>query len=132
MQASSGAAAASSQQSASEPLRSAHEPNARTQTILKFVVVALGVVMVAGLALVIGRIIYLASAPPAQPVASSTVSSNQTLQLPHGAEVRSISLSGNQIAVHYEMPEGSGIAVLDLATGRQATHVSIVSVPAGN
>jgi hypothetical protein len=46
--------------------------------------------------------------------------------------VRSISLSGNQMAVHYEMPEGSGIAVLDLATGRQATHVSIVSVPAGN
>ncbi len=131
MQASSSAAAAS-QHSASEPLRSAHEPHARTQTILKFVVVALGVVMVAGLALVIGRIIYLASAPPAQPVASSTVSSNQTLQLPHGSEVRSISLSGNQMAVHYEMPEGSGIAVLDLATGRQATHVSIVSVPAGN
>ncbi len=131
MQASSSAAAAS-QQSASEPMRSAQAPHARTQTILKFVVVALGVVMVGGLALVIGRIIYLASAPPAQPVASSTVSSNQTLQLPHGAEVRSISLSGNQMAVHCEMPEGSGIAVLDLATGRQATHVSIVSVPAGN
>ena len=131
MQASSSAAAAS-QQSASEPMRSAQAPHARTQTILKFVVVALGVVMVAGLALVIGRIIYLASAPPAQPVASSTVSSNQTLQLPHGSEVRSISLSGNQMAVHYEMPEGSGIAVLDLATGREATHVSIVSVPAGN
>ncbi len=107
-------------------------PHARVQGVLKFVVIALGVVLVAGLATVIGRIIYLASAPPAQPVASSTVSSNQTLQLPHGAEVRSISLSGNQMAVHYEMPEGSGIAVLDLATGRQATHVSIVSVPAGN
>ena len=131
MQASSSAAAAS-QQSASEPLRSAHEPNARTQAILKFVVVALGVVMVAGLALVIGRIIYLASAPPAQPAASSTVSSTQTLQLPHGSEVRSISLSGNQMAVHYEMPEGSGIAILDLATGRETTHVSIVFVPAGN
>ena len=131
MQASSSTAAAS-QQSASEPMRSAQAPHARAQSILKFVVVALGVVLVAGLATVIGRIIYLASAPPAQPVASSTVSSNQTLQLPHGSEVRSISLSGNQMAVHYEMPEGSGIAVLDLATGREATHVSIVSVPAGN
>jgi hypothetical protein len=131
MQASSSAAAAS-QQSASEPMRSAQAPHARTQTILKFVVVALGVVMVAGLALVIGRIIYLASAPPAQPAASSTVSSTQTLQLPHGSEVRSISLSGNQMAVHYEMPEGSGIAILDLATGRETTHVSIVFVPAGN
>ena len=131
MQASSSAAAAS-QQSASEPLRSAQAPHARTQTILKFVVVALGVVMVAGLALVIGRIIYLASAPPAQPAASSVVSSTQTLQLPHGSEVRSISLSGNQMAVHYEMPEGSGIAILDLATGRETTHVSIVFVPAGN
>jgi len=131
MQASSSAAAAS-QQSASEPMRSAQAPHARTQTILKFVVVALGVVMVAGLALVIGRIIYLASAPPAQPAASSVVSSTQTLQLPHGSEVRSISLSGNQMAVHYEMPEGSGIAILDLATGRETTHVSIVFVPAGN
>ncbi len=131
MQASSSAAAAS-QQSASEPMRSAQAPHARTQTILKFVVVALGVVMVAGLALVIGRIIYLASAPPAQPAASSAVSSTQTLQLPHGSEVRSISLSGNQMAVHYEMPEGSGIAILDLATGRETTHVSIVFVPAGN
>ncbi len=131
MQASSSAAAVS-QHSASEPMRSDQAPHARAQSILKFVVVALGVVLVAGLATVIGRIIYLASAPPAQPVASSTVSSNQTLQLPHGSEVRSISLSGNQMAVHYEMPEGSGIAVLDLATGREATHVSIVSVPAGN
>jgi hypothetical protein len=131
MQASSSAAAVS-QQSASEPMSSAQAPHARAQSILKFVVVALGVLLVAGLATVIGRIIYLASAPPVQPVASSTVSSNQTLQLPQGSEVRSISLSGNQMAVHYEMPEGSGIAVLDLATGREATHVSIVSVPAGN
>lgn len=131
MQASSSAAAAS-KQPASEPMQSAQAPHARVQSTLKFVIISLGVLLVAGLATVIGRIIYLASMPPAQPVASSTVSSNQTLQLPPGSEVRSISLSGNQMAVHYEMPEGSGIAVLDLATGRKATHVSIVSVPAGN
>ncbi len=131
MQASSSAAAAS-QQSASEPMPSAQAPTGRTQSILKFVVVALGVLLVAGLATVIGRIIYLASAPPAQPVASSTVGSSQTLQLPPGSEVRSISLSGDQIAVYYEMPEGSGIAILDLATGRKATHVSIVAAPRGN
>jgi len=131
MQASSSAAAAS-QHSASNPMHSNQVPHARVQGVLKFVVIALGVLLVAGLATVIGRVIYLALAPPAQPVVSSAVSSNQTLQLPHGSEVRSISLSGNQMAVHYEMPEGSGIAVLDLATGREATHVSIVSVPAGN
>jgi len=131
MQASSSAAAAS-QQSASEAARSAQAPHARTQSVLKFVVIALGVLLVVGLATVIGRIIYLALAPPAQPFASSTVTSDQTLQLPPGSEVRSISLSGNQMAVHYEMPEGSGIAVLDLATGRKITHVSIVPAPAGN
>ncbi len=114
-------------------MRSAQVSHARVQSILKFVVIALGILLVAGLAAVIGRIIYLASAPSAQPVAAtSTLSSSQTLQLPLGSQVRSISLSGNQIAVYYEMPEGSGIAVLDVATGRKAAHVSIVAAPAGN
>ena len=131
MQASS-SAAPGSQQSTSGPMPSAQNPNARVQSILKLVVIALGILLVAGLAIVIGRIIYLASVPSAQHVASSMVSSNQTLQLPPGSEVRSVSLSGNQMAVYYEMPEGSGVAVLDLATGRKATHVSIVSAPPGN
>ena len=128
MQASSSAAPVS-QQSTSEPMHSAQNPNARVQSILKLVVIALGILLVAGLAIVIGRIIYLASVPSVQPVAASMVSSNQTLQLPPGSEVRSVSLSGNQMAVYYEMPEGSGVAVLDLATGRKATHVSIVPAP---
>lgn len=127
----SGSAAAASQQSASEPMRSAQALNARVQSILKFIVIALGVLLVAGLAAVIGRIIYLASAPSAQPVAASTLSSSQTLQLPAGSQVRSISLSGNQIAVHYEMPDGSGIAILDLATGRKTAHISIEAAPPG-
>jgi len=126
----SGRAAAASQKSASEPMRSAQAPNARVQSILKFVVIALGVLLVAGLATVIGRIIYLASAPSAQPAAeTSTLSSRQTLQLPPGSQVRSISLSGDQIAVHYETPEGSGIDVLDLATGRKTAHISIEAAP---
>jgi len=131
MQASS-SAAPGSQQSTSGPMPSAQNPNARVQSILKLVVIALGILLVAGLAIVIGRIIYLASARSTQPVVSSMVSSNQTLQLPPGSEVRSVSLSGNQMAVHYAMPEGSGIAVLDLATGRKATHVSIVPAPPGD
>lgn len=131
MQASS-SAAPGSQQSTSGPMPSAQNPNARVQSILKLVVIALGILLVAGLAIVIGRIIYLASVPSTQPVVSSMVSSNQTLQLPPGSEVRSVSLSGNQMAVHYAMPEGSGIAVLDLATGRKATHVSIVPAPPGD
>ena len=128
MYASTGAAPGS-QQSTSGPMPSAQNPNARVQSILKLVVIALGILLVAGLAIVIGRIIYLASVPSVQPVAASMVSSNQTLQLPPGSEVRSVSLSGNQMAVYYEMPEGSGVAVLDLATGRKATHVSIVPAP---
>ena len=43
---------------------------ARLQRNLKIVVVALGVLIFAGLATAVGRIIYLASARPAQPVAS--------------------------------------------------------------
>ena len=53
MQASSSAAAAS-QQSASEPLRSPHDHNEPTRTILKFVIAALGAVPRAGRAVVPG------------------------------------------------------------------------------
>jgi hypothetical protein len=59
---------------------------ARLQRNLKFVVVALGVLIFAGLATAAGRIIYLASVKPAQPASSSmTLAPAAGLQLPAGA-----------------------------------------------
>jgi hypothetical protein len=101
---------------------------ARLQRNLKIVVVALGVLIFAGLATAVGRIIYLASAKPAQPVASAAsvpLPSGAGLQLPAEAQVRSISLSGDRLAVHYEAQGAEGVAVIDLATGQPVASVGI-------
>lgn len=113
-------------------------PEQRLQRILKFVVVTLAILLFAGLFVAVARVIYLASAPVVQPATtaltpaaltpaapSPAIRPEQTLALPAGAVVRSVSLSGNRLAVHYDAASGSGIAVLDLQTGRTITNVVI-------
>jgi hypothetical protein len=98
--------------------------DARLQRNLKIFVIALAVLIFAGLATIIGRVIYLASAPETQPAAPSpAIRPEQSLLLPVGAQVRSVSLSGNRLAVHYEASGADGIAVLDLQTGRTIASV---------
>jgi len=108
----------------------------RLQRVLKIVVATLAVLLFAGLAVAVARVIYLASAPVAQPSRSAQTAAptpaptpairpEQTLALPAGAQVRSVSLSGNRLAVHYDVGASSGIAVLDLQTGRTITNVAI-------
>jgi hypothetical protein len=104
---------------------------ARLQRNLKFIVAALALLMFAGLAAIVGRIIYLASGTPTQPaVASLAIRPEQTLALPAGAAVRSVSLSGDRLAVHYEAGGVDGIAVLDLQSGQAITSVNIQRPPA--
>jgi hypothetical protein len=105
----------------------------RLQRNLKIVVIGLAVLMLAGLVAIVGRVIYLASGSPAQPVApvAATVP-EQKLGLPAGARVRAVSLSGNRLAVHYETGSAEGIAVLDLKTGATITTIAIERAPAGN
>lgn len=94
---------------------------------LKIAVIVMGVVLVLGFITVIARIIYLVSRPPAQQASSGAgLAAEQRLELPDGAIVRSQSLSGNRLAVHYEAPGGAGIAVLDLETGRTISRVRLV------
>ncbi len=93
---------------------------------LKLVVLGLGVLIVVGLAAVIGRVIYLSSATPAQPAPlAQAVTTQPVLQLPAGAEVRSISLSGNRLAVHYQAGAKEGVAVIDLKTGQSIADVAV-------
>ncbi len=131
MQAPDGVLAASTQTSPHDAgSRAASE--LRLQRILKFVVVALAVVLFAGLAAVVWRVIYLASPSATQPAAPTlAIRPAQSLKLPAGAQVRSISLSGNRIAVHYEVGTAAGIAVFDLRTGRTVTDIAVEPKPAG-
>lgn len=174
---------------------------ARLQRTMKIVVVALGVLLFAGLAAIAGRIIYLASARDAQPSvvavqppaprlalppgagAASDMSSGagvgassgeaasvspsgvtghsgassagastghpadpsgaapsasraslppatvSPLSLPAGAVIRSVSISGDRLAVHFEGAGAEGIAVYDLASGRPLTVVDVTRAP---
>lgn len=148
---------------------------------MKIVVLALGVLLFAGLAAIAGRIIYLASARDAQPSAvavqppaprpalppgagigtstgdaasvspggaaaappdassgaASSTAPNATvlpatvapLNLPAGAVVRSVSISGDRLAVYYDGAGAEGIAVYDLASGRPPTVIGIMRAP---
>jgi hypothetical protein len=104
----------------------AQSTDVRLQRVLKVVVVALAILLFAGLAAVIGRVIYLATPSTTQPAAPTlAIRPEQSLELPFGAQVRSISLAGNRLAVHYELGASAGIAVLDLQSGRLVTNVAI-------
>ena len=108
--------------------------------VLRIAVVGMGLVLVVGTALVISRIIYLATQP--LPVASSSpglalpvamqpgppalgLVAEARLALPAGAKVRTHAISGSLLSVHYEAPGGEGIAIVDLTTGRQVSLVRI-------
>jgi hypothetical protein len=111
---------------ATETVAPLSDADARMQRTLKLVVVGLGVLILVGLAAVIGRVIYLSSAAPAQPVAPvPDVAAEQVLQLPPDAQVRTISLSGNRLAVHYLAGAKEGVAVIDLKTGRTVSSVAV-------
>ena len=102
-------------------------PPPRYERALLITVVVLAVLIVAGLGAVLARIIYLSSRSPAQPGATAegaqgaggaAIPFGAHLSLPEGAAVRSMSLSGNRLAVEYEAPGSGGIVILDLETGR--------------
>lgn len=103
-----------------------HPPHVRA---LKFLVIAMGVMIVVGLLTVIGRIVYLASTGPRQAaVASSSIrlAPSVKLALPAGAHIRQVSLSGDRLAVHYETASGTGIALINLASGAIVSRIEVV------
>jgi hypothetical protein len=101
----------------------------RQLRLLKIAVIAMGVVLVLGFVAVIARIVYLVNrsgettttTAVSQPIRDAT-----RLALPSGAVIRNLSLSGSRLAVHYDSPKGSGIVILDLATGAPASRIEIV------
>ncbi|WP_156827557.1 hypothetical protein [Hyphomicrobium zavarzinii] len=110
----------------------------RTERLLVFIVSFLGLLIIAGLTAVVLRIIYLSSTPSApregqeatqeatqETPAAAALPSQDRLDLPAGAVVKSVSLSGDRLAVHYEAPSGAGIAIFDLASGAVVRRVEV-------
>ena len=115
----------------------AGEQNPALVRALKIAVAGMGILILAGLAAVVWRIVHLSSSPKpaplapalsqpaAAPGAAAELTPELMLELPQGAAVRSVTLSANRLAVHYEAPGGSGIAILDLETGRTLTRIRL-------
>ena len=105
--------------------------------LLKIAVIAMGLMILAGLAAVIGRVIYLASGTQKQATRVASVpgvpslavgrgASALRLALPPQSVVRHLALSGDRLAVHFESPAGAGIAVLDATTGAMLSRIELV------
>lgn len=103
------------------------ESELKLQRTLKYVVAGLGIAIIVGLSAVVLRIIYLANRPTAPASATfSQPSAQWQLELPKGAKIGSLAVSGNTLAVHYDGPGGAGIAIIDLSTGKRVADVMAV------
>jgi hypothetical protein len=96
---------------------------------LRIAVITMGVLLVAGIATVIGRVIYLASGSGGQAASAGNLAATARLALPAGADVRSLSLSGQRLAIHYVAGGVPAIAILDLTTGQVVSRVEIATEP---
>ncbi len=105
----------------------------RLQRNLKIVVGGLGALILIGLGAVIVRMAGFAtgsSRPGDVRTVLAALGGTFALEIPKGARIVSVSLSGNRLAVLHEGPDGTGIAILDLETGRRVLDVKpIEAVP---
>ncbi|HXF54406.1 MAG TPA: hypothetical protein VNK52_09820 [Hyphomicrobiaceae bacterium] len=102
------------------PLKPAHV------RLLKIAVVTMGILILAGFGAVVLRIAHLASNLSEGGSAPGNIELRARLALPPGAVIRLMALSGDRLALHYDGPEGAGIAVVNLSTGAVVSRFGIV------
>jgi hypothetical protein len=99
----------------------------RLQRNLKIAIAAMGLMILAGLGLIAYKILTESgsSTSGAGPVtAIAGVPGGEIgVELPKGAKVVSVSVSGNRLAIHHESQAGTGIAIIDVDTGRRIADV---------
>lgn len=99
----------------------------RLQRNLKILIAVMTLIIVAGLGAIIARIMIGGGKSATQTTTlarpGAPGSSAITLELPPGAKIVSVSVSGNRLAVHHESTAGAGIAILDLDTGARIADV---------
>lgn len=102
--------------------------------LLKFAVTGMGVVLIAGIVALLGRVAYLAQRNTA-PVAPGAIVGGQKLvtgarvELPAGAVLKSSALAGDRLVVTYSDASGDGVVIADLTTGQTISRVRIERGP---
>lgn len=95
----------------------------RQVKLLKFAVIAMGIALVGGFALVMGTIVYQASS-----LGKSTpapVVEDASFAVKSGEAISHIALDGDRLAVHVTGPLGQEIRVIDLTTGAVIARVGV-------
>ncbi len=106
------------------PLPEGAEPYSRAQKALLAVVVAVGLLIMAGVGVVVFTIVNRLGKLPdtTKEAASATVPlgmpAESRLALPAGASIEETVLDGNRLAVRYRTQSGTSIVLFDLTTGR--------------
>jgi uncharacterized iron-regulated membrane protein len=102
---------------------------------LKIAVTIMTGILVLGVLVLFGRIIYLVARPSPQVAgnAAQAVSRSPaaafTVPLPAGAVIRQTSLSGDRMALHYDAPQGGGILLVDTVSGQIISRITLKSEP---
>lgn len=113
------------------PLPEGAEPYSRAQKALLAAVVAVGLLIMAGVGVVVFTIVNRLGKLPdtTKEAASATVPlsmpAESRLELPAGAIVEETVLDGNRLAVRYRTANGAAIVLFDLTTGRTLSTVAI-------
>jgi hypothetical protein len=101
--------------------------------MLRISVVVMGVILLLGFATVIGRIVYLLNTSKpmeaqsqAAPEMAAPLKVPASVELPKGAVIKHLALSGRRLAIHYETASGAGIRIVDLAFPEQSVTLPIV------
>ena len=96
--------------------------------LLKIAIATMGVMIVAALLAIVGRVIYLSAVKKKTVAPVSAVAQlapQHSLALPNGAIVKNMSLENNRLLIHYETSSGAGAAILDLASGKTISRIAI-------
>lgn len=105
----------------------------RQVRMLKIAVIVMGILLVGGFALVMAAIVYQASklgdkkgpVPDAAIPQAAAPAEMGAFALPDGAEVVSMALDGDRLALHLKTSTGPEIAVIDVATGQVLSRIRL-------
>jgi hypothetical protein len=112
---------------AAAPPGTAATQNPAQVRILTFIVVVLGILLLLGLAAVVGRIIYLGSQRTPSAAQTSVEAPRLSLAVPAGASVKHTAIAGDRLSITYETPQRTGIVVVNLATGQIISRIDLVT-----
>ena len=99
----------------------------RQVRVLKIAVIVMGLVLVGGFAFVLAAVVYQASRGGQERAAADAVleTMETELALPQGADVNSLALDGDRLALHFKSAAGPEIAVIDLKTGKVLARIKL-------